>query len=156
MEKKMNLEKAFDINDLPVSQNAFEPIPAGIYPAEIAAAEFGPTKDGLGEAFDLRWKILGENYSNRVIFNKLNVKNHSKRAEEIGNEHLRSLMSLFSISKLTNTDQLVGRKASIKVSIKPENGEYSARNEVKAYWALAGSADAPSAVATSAPAWARK
>ena len=152
----MNLETAFDINDLPESENSFEPIPAGLYPAEISAAESKPTKDGNGQLINIQWKVIGENYSNRVIFNTLNVKNQSEAAERIGKEQLRSLMRVLNISKLTNTDQLIGGKAFIKVSVKPESGEYQARNEVKAYRPLVGVVSAKSAVATSAPAWARQ
>jgi hypothetical protein len=70
-------------------------------------------------------------------------------------------MRAIGVASLTDTDQLIGGKLSVKVVEKDD--EYGKGNDVKAYKALAGSsAPAPSAMASapaaskSAPPWAKK
>lgn len=139
--------------DLPVSQSGgFEPLPAGDYQVAVESAEIKTTNDGTGQYIKLRMKVSGPTHAGRIVFSNLNIRNKSPKAEEIGRQQLGDLMRAVGLATLTDTDQLIGGNLTVKLSIKPADGQYEAGNEVKAYKSLSGSAaPAPSFAAPSAP-----
>lgn len=168
------LGQTFDVNELPEGNSGtYEPLPEGNYNATITKAELKPTSDGTGEMIKLRLDITGPSHQGRVIFSNLNIKNASAKAEEIGRQQLGDIMRAIGLSKVTDTDQLVGGHLNIKVGIRDKRTDektgktYEASNDVKSYRAISGSA-APSfaapaagsvaaaAPAKAAPPWAAK
>lgn len=157
------LGDSFNVDDLPQGNGGnFDPVPAGIYDATITRADLKPTKDNTGSMIALRFDIVGPSHQGRVIFSNLNIRNKSPKAEEIGRQQLGEIMRAIGLSKVEDTDQLIGGQLKIKVEIEKKEG-YEARNVVKGFKALAGStaptpsAAAPaSAAAGAAPPWARK
>jgi len=93
---------------LPQSTRNFEPLPAGWYLATITSAELMTTKAGTGQYIKVRYDILGPTHQGRVVFGNLNIRNPSAKAEEIGLQQLGELMGAVGLSRLTDTDQLVG------------------------------------------------
>jgi hypothetical protein len=95
----------------------------------------------------------------------LNIKNASTKAEEIGRQQLGEIMRAIGLTKVTDTDQLIGGNLVIKLVVK--TGEY-AGNEIKGYKSLGSvspAAVAPfkpvgpaaaGAPAKAAPPWAKK
>jgi hypothetical protein len=165
------LGQTFSEENLPQGNSgSFDPIPAGWYNANITAAELKPTKDGSGQYIKVRYDITGPTHEGRVVFGNLNIKNASAKAEEIGRQQLGEIMRAIGLSKVTDTDQLIGGSLSIKLNIREAIGQYPAQNEVKGFKAITGSApsfaapssstadSAPSASepAKAAPPWARK
>ena len=161
-------ETAFDVNELPVGTvGNFEPLPAGWYTATIAQAELKDTKAGNGQYIKLRYDITGPTHQGRVVFGNLNIKNANPKAEEIGRQQLGEVMRAIGLSRVTDTDQLVGGHISIKLDVK-QDAQYGASNEVKGFKAVGGSvppaaampkatSPAPAAApAKAAPPWARK
>ena len=120
-------------SDLPENESNFEPIPGGTYPAEIKGAELKDTKSGTGKYISIQWSITGENYAGRVVFDMITTKNDNDEAVKIGQQNLRQLMEPTSLTKLSDTDQLIGRRCLIKVGVKPAQGDYDASNTVKGY-----------------------
>jgi hypothetical protein len=157
------LTESFDIATLPESTSSFDPLPAGWYQATITSTDLKTTKAGNGQYIKLRYDIVGPTHQGRVVFGNLNVFNPNPKAEEIGREQLRALMLAAGLSKLQDTDELVGATVEIKLDIR-NDPQYGASNEVKAFKAInAGGAPrpAPAAPATApagrpAPPWAKK
>lgn len=156
-----NLGQGFNANDIPEDTGGFSPIPAGEYQVNIANAELCNTKAGTGQYIKLRLDVIGPTHSGRVLFSNINIRNPNPKAEEIGRQQLGSIMRAIGVPSLTDTDQLIGGKMSVKVTVKSD--EYGEGNEVKAYKALSGSvapkpsaAPAAPAATGSAPPWARK
>jgi len=160
------LDEEISIDTLPVSTSNFDPLPAGWYSAAITGAEIKATKAGDGKYIAVKYTITGPSHQGRVIFGNLNIKNASTKAEEIGRMELGNIMRAIGLTKVNDTDQLIGGNLSIKLEVK--TGDY-AGNDIKGYKST-GSAPAavapfkpvgPSAAATGAPAkaappWAKK
>ena len=145
--------------DLPENESSFDPIPAGTYPAEIQKAELKDTKSGTGKYIHIQWGITGEQYTGRVVFEMVNFQNANKEAEAIGQATLRGIMEATGLAKLTDTDQLIGRRCQIRVKVRPASGDYDAQNEVKGH--KTNGSEQPSTPvsggsSSGAPPWAKK
>jgi len=157
------LSQAFEASQLPQSSGLYEPLPAGWYSATINQAEVRPTKDGNGEYIRVRYDITGPTHQGRTVFGNLNIKNASTKAEEIGRQQLGEIMRAIGLTRVTDTDQLIGGQLSIKLDIRPATEQYAAQNEVRGFKSLAGQpapapskpAAAPSAGAKTPP-WMKK
>lgn len=158
------LDQEYNIDSLPVGTNSFEPLPEGWYNATITGAEIKATKAGDGKYIALKYTITGPTHQGRVIFGNLNIQNPSTKAEEIGRQQLGEVMRAIGLSKVSDTDQLIGGNLGIKLTVR--TGEY-AGNEIKGFKALGNAAPAmtpafgnaaPTAAtpAKAAPPWARK
>jgi hypothetical protein len=159
------LDEEFSVDQLPVGNNNFEPLPEGWYNATITGAEIKATKAGDGKYIALKYNITGPSHQGRVIFGNLNIKNASTKAEEIGRQQLGEIMRAIGLAKVSDTDQLIGGNVGLKLTVR--TGEY-AGNEIKAFRALSGvqptavapfKAVGPSAAAApakAAPPWAKK
>ncbi len=157
------LDEALSVEDLPVSETSYEPVPAGWYNASITSAELKNTKAGGGQYIRLRYDITGPSHQGRVVFGNLNIRNASPEAERIGRQQLGEVMRAIGLGRINDTDQFVGGSLSIKLAIK-ESAQYGAQNEVKGYKAIEG-AKAPAATprasgpapaaAKAAPPWAK-
>lgn len=155
-----NLGSGFNVNDLPQDTGGFEPLPAGEYQVNIGGAELCNTKSGNGQYIKLALDVIGPTHQGRKLWANLNIRNQSAKAEEIGRSQLNSVMRAIGLVNLSDTDELIGGKLTVKVTIKDD--EYGKGNEVKAYKAIGGSAaPVPAAAAAAAPAkaappWAKK
>jgi len=162
-----SLGQTFDVNELPQGSGTFDPLPAGWYTAIINKAELLPTKDGSGQYIKVRYDITGPTHQGRVVFGNINIKNASAKAEEIGRQQLGDLMRSIGLSKVTDTDQLIGGALQIKLDIRPATEQYPAQNEVRGFKAIGNgappsfaaktdAAPASAAPAKAAPPWAKK
>ena len=157
------LEQPIELKDIPADEDReFSPIPAGWYTAAIAGADIRETKAGNGNYIAVRFDITGPEYQGRVVWTNLNTRNPNPKAEEIGRQQLGNIMRAVGLTKLEDTDQLLGGNLAIKVSVR-DDPTYGPGNEVKGYRAIEGSAPpvAPpdtktAAHAASAPPWASK
>jgi len=161
------LDEAFDVNSLPQSDNNFDPLPAGWYTTKIAGAEIKATKNGTGQYISVRYDIIGPSHQGRVVFGNINIKNANPKAEEIGRQQLGEIMRAIGLTRVTDTDQLIGGNVQIKLSVKQDE-TYGDKNEIKGFKAVTGGAmptasvpqefaqQAQSAPAASAPPWATK
>lgn len=151
------LGEAFGVDDLPQSDRNYDLIPEGWYNVSITKAEPGNTKSGTGQKIDIRYDITGPTHEGRVIFQAVNIRNQSQKAEEIGRQQLGEIMRAIGLARVEDTDQLVGGQLCIKIKIKqPTDRDIAAgysqpKNEVAGFKAIAGGM-APQPVASSAPA----
>ena len=162
------LNEEFNVNELPVGNGHFEPLPAGWYSATISQSELKDTKAGNGQYIKLRYDITGPTHQGRVVFGNLNIKNPNVKAEEIGRQQLGDIMRAIGLAKVTDTDQLIGGEIVIKLEVKQDE-TYGASNEVKGFKSASGSpapaaavipatakSPAPAASTKAAPPWAKK
>ena len=154
--------ESFDINSLPEQQNDFTPLPEGWYNAVINKAEIRDTKDKTGQYVAVRYDVTGPTHQGRVVFGNINIKNKSTAAEEIGRQALGSIMRAIGLSRVDDTDQLIGGALQIKVSIRTQEG-YEPTNDVRGYKAIEGASMPKVAVPApaqedgkAAPPWAKK
>jgi hypothetical protein len=157
------LDQEFNADDFVTSSN-FDPLPEGWYNVAIAGAEVKNTKAGTGQYIAIKYTVTGPTHQGRVVFGNLNIKNPNPRAEEIGREQLGAMMRAIGLSKIKDTDQLIGGNLSIKLSIQ-RDPTYGESNDVKAFKAISGATlPAPSSTPQTSPApgpsatppWARK
>lgn len=145
----------------------FDPVPAGDYTAMIVDSEIKPTKTGSGMYLQLVWQICDGQFANRRVWDRINIQNQNQMAEEIGRKQLSSICHAVGVLRVIDSAELHERPCSIKVVLKPGEGQYLPSNEVKGYRALDGSAPPPAvgrpaappaapAAAVAAPPWARK
>ena len=160
------LRETFSVDTLPQSDRSYDPLPAGWYDVEIAGAEIRTTKAGTGEYIAVRYDVTGPSHAGRVIFGNLNISNANPTAEKIGKQQLGELMLAIGLKNVSDTDQLIGHRCSIKLSIR-KSEEYGDSNDVKGWKAVAGGAPpaaaaapspapAPQAPAGNAPPWANR
>lgn len=111
----------------------YEPLPAGWYEVYITDAELKYTKNGDGKYISVMYNIVGPTHEGRVVYGNLNIKNPNPVAEEIGRQQLGSLIRAIGLSKVTDTDELIGGHIYIKLGIREASGDFDASNYVKAY-----------------------
>ena len=157
-----SLGQTFDVNSLPEGEGGdYSPLPEGWYTCEIDSCVLNPTKDGTGEYLKLRYNITGPSHQGRVVFGNINLRNKSDKAEAIGLQQLRELLTACGLKAVNDTDQFCGHNISIKLKVKPATDQYPAGNEVRGFKALEGrmsAAPAPirqQAAPTPSPAGAR-
>lgn len=156
-----HLGETFSTDELPQS-SGYDTLPAGWYNAKITEAKLKDTNDRTGQLIAVRYDIIGPTHQGRVVFGNINIRNKSDKAQEIGRQQLGDIMRSIGVPKLENTDQLIGGTLQIKVSVQPERTDektgqvYDARNEVKGFKAIEGSAPPMPSGGGSAPAAAKK
>lgn len=131
------LDQTFNANDLPEG-GTFEPVPAGQYQVAITEATLETTKAGNGQYIKLRMDIEGPTHEGRVLWCNINIRNPNPKAEEIARQQLGDIMRSIGLSQVSDTDQLVGGRLSVKVTVK-EDEQYGPGNEVKGFKAVEGS-----------------
>ncbi len=158
----MLLDEQFDLDALPVSAPSFEPLPAGWYTASISGAEVKNTKSG-GKMISLKYEIIGPTHSGRFVFGNLNIRNANPKAEEIGRQQLGDIMRAIGLTRLSDTDDFIGGKLSIKLKV-TQNEQYGPGNDIQGFKALEGGAiprptmpaSTASTNAAGTPPWAKK
>jgi len=132
------LGQEFNVNEMPESVG-FDPIPAGWYIAKITAADLKDTKAGTGKYINVRYDVMAPSHEGRVLFSMITVANPNPKAEEIGRQNLGDLMRAIGLKKVQDTDQLIGGKCQIKVTVEPGTEQYpDPKNNVKGWKALEG------------------
>lgn len=142
-------------------------LPAGKYLAMAIASELKATKTGTGEYLQITFEVLDGAAKGRKIFERLNIRNNNKTAEDIAQRALSALCHAVGVIELEDSDQLHDKPVVLDVAVDPSKGEYSAQNRVKGYSAAGGSpvqrqaiketvATTSSASAGGSPVWKRK
>ena len=142
-------------------QEAFDPIPAGWYPAQIVESEMKAGSKPGSSYLAITLQIMGGDFNNRKVFDRFNLQNANPVAVEIAYRSLSAVCHAVGLIQVADSQLLHGRPMMVKVSVRParvdatSGSAYDASNEVKGYKALDASvAVAGGAPATGAPAWA--
>jgi hypothetical protein len=161
----------FNRNQLP-KNDSYDLLPAGWTTARVRDAIVHTTKTGNSDVLDIQWEIVGPANAGRVTFGTIILKHDtSDKAEEIGLKNLNALLEANNLIKISVPDydrgkqlrvpELVGKICDIKISVKPAEGKWEAKNEIKGYRSLVGSplptvlaaSDSPAPAATAKKPW---
>ena len=128
------------------------PLPPGSYEVIIAQSDIKATKAGTGEYIELEMQIVDGEYQGRRIWERLNVNNPNKTAEDIAKAALGALCMAVGVDDLTDTEQLHDIPFIIGVEIDRKD---PTRNRVMSYGQAAAPAPKPAPAKPAAPAGAR-
>lgn len=120
--------------------NNFDPIPAGIYNAQVTESDMKRLGSGNGDCLNLTLSILDGPMVNRKVWARLNIRHTNAQAQSIAQAQLSSLCHAVGVINLTDSTQLHMKPLRIKVKVRAADGQYSASNDVTAFEALAGGA----------------
>jgi hypothetical protein len=121
-----------------------EPVPAGIYEAEITGSDVKDAKTGNGSYLALEFTILGPTHARRKVWKNITLTNTNAQAEQIGHGQLSALCHAVNIPKLDDSDQLFQKLLRLRVGIEPAKGQYPAKNDITGFEAH-GNTPAPQA-----------
>ena len=128
-----------------------ELVPPGRYRARIIESEMIPTKKGDGgEYLQLTWSILGGDFDDKYVWQRLNIVNKSEQAQGIAKRQLKNLMNALNVDELDDSEQLHNQPLDIDVVIEKGTNGYADKNDVKGFYANIPS-PAPAPAAPSAP-----
>lgn len=122
----------------------FSTIPNGEYFAQIIESEVSETKAKNGTLLKLTWQITEGEYENRRIWQQLCIKHQNETAQKIAQGHLKQICEAFGIQgHISNSEELHGYVARVKVGLGKKQEGYEQRNEIKKVSPYAGD-EAPS------------
>lgn len=111
---------------------AFDALPAGDYDVVIIASEMKPTKSGTGSYLQLTLQVLGGQYQNRKLFDRLNLDNPNATAVTIAKGTLSAICRAVGVLTPKDSAELHNKplKATVRVT---KDGEGNPSNEIKGY-----------------------
>lgn len=124
----------------------FSPVPEGEYAVAITGAELKGTSKG-GTMLVLDFSIMTGPNEGRVIYDRLNINcPGSEKAENIAKQSLAKICKAIDTPTLKSTNELLGKRLKIKVSIRKGEGTYidktgaerqsQDQNDIKGYYSL--------------------
>jgi len=124
------LDLGFNVED--VEPAKFDLLPDGIYDFDVTKIAIEPTKDGTGKRLNVELTITTDGFAGRKIFDGINIRNKSEKAEAIGREQASALFRSCGVGG-SDAAALAGKSGRCKIKTQPEQNGYEARNVVKAY-----------------------
>lgn len=137
----------FDAASVPAPN--YDPLPAGWYAVEIAAAAVKDNKAKTGKYLKLEMVVLDAPHEGRRIFTQINLSNPNAQAVEIGQRELAALAMACGVPALRDSAELLQKQIGVKLKIKTGEGR-DPENDVCGYRAI-GTAAAPTAKPAAAP-----
>lgn len=125
--------------------DSFEAIPAGEYPAILIKSERKKTASGAGELLELQFQILSGQYQNRRLFTRINIRNPSDKAQQIGWSQLSSLARAVDVMSPKSSEELHDKPLVIVVKVRDDQ-QYGKQNEIVNYKHRHAGANRPSNV----------
>lgn len=135
----------------PASNPVRSPLPKDIYQAIVMDSTIKATKLGTGQYIELTLQIVDGQFAGRRLWDRLNISNPSKKAEDIALAQLQSLCQAVGVTNMTDTFQLHDRPFSVTVDIDRKEPD---RNRIVSYQSAgwAGGEAPRAAAAPAAPA----
>ena len=129
----------------PMQPRSFAPLPNGEYETIITKSDVKPTKAGTGHYLELEMQVVSGEHSGRRHWERLNIDNPNKQAEDIAKAALAGLCMAVGVEDMTDTVQLhdIPFIATFEIDRKEPD-----RNRITGY----ASADAPAPAKAAAPA----
>jgi len=142
----------FDANNVEPAQS-YDVLPKGKYLCMAVASQIKPTKKNNGEYLEITFEVIDGQGKGRKIWERLNIRNENKKAEEISQRKLSSLCRAVGVLNLSDTDQLHNIPVVLDVDIEQREG-YDPQNAIKSYTSSGSTAPVASnpALRSSAPA----
>lgn len=121
---------------------AFDVIPKGEYLAAAVSSEMKATKSMTGQYLQLSFEILEGKFKGRRVFERLNIQNENKTAEEIAQRTLSALCHALGIMQLHESEQLHDIPVLISLVVEEGKGDYGPSNRITGYASASGGAPA--------------
>jgi hypothetical protein len=118
---------------------AYDVLPKGKYLSMAVASEMKQTKAGTGEYLQITFEVLEGSGKGRKLFERLNIRNQNKQAEEIANRQLSALCHATGVMLLSDSEQLHNIPVVLDVGIEEGRDGYEPQNRIKGYSAAGGS-----------------
>ena len=101
------------------------PIPAGVYMAQITAAEEKQTQDYSGYYLHITFSIVGGQYAGRLVWGNITTASSSPEKMATGRRHMANLLDGCGLPRRINdSDILLQKVLPIKVRIQKGNEQY--------------------------------
>lgn len=140
----------FNPAEVPEDDRSFEPLPAGDYLMQIIESDIKPTKTG-GEQLVLTLEVMDGPFSNRRVWDRLNIKNQNADAQRIAQRSLADLCLAVGVTSLRQTEDLHFKPFTGRLAVKPDKtGQYGPSNSVR-YKAKGGAVPAGKVGAVAGP-----
>lgn len=121
-------------------QQSFDVLPKGKYLAMAIASDLKPTKNGSGSYLQFTFEIVDGAFKGRKIFERLNIQNSNKVAEDIAQRALSSFCRAVGVLNVSDSAQLHNLPVMLDVVIDEGKNGYSDQNRVYGYSAANGAA----------------
>lgn len=97
----------FNANSIePQQPREYGPLPAGEYSMMVTKSAIKATKAGTGNYLELEMQVCAGEHSGRRHWERLNIDNPNKQAEDIAKAALASLCLAVGVTDLSDTEQL--------------------------------------------------
>lgn len=126
----------------PMAPRTYGPLPEGEYEMMVVKSDVKPTKAGNGHYIELEMHVISGEQSGRRVWERLNVDNPNKDAENIAKAALAALCVAIGLEDMTETEQLHDQPFIAKLEIDRKDPE---RNRIVGYESVVGQAKAPAA-----------
>jgi len=119
-------------------QDEYAPIPNGMYPAFVDEVMFKASKAGA-EYMNVKFKIFGDNYANRVVWNIYNVMHPKEQVRNIAFGDLKKMFTANGMEEsemdFTSKEQLAAAVKDCRVYLKltQKTDDYGTKNVIKGY-----------------------
>lgn len=124
--------RGFDANEVEPISN-FEPIPAGTYAAVITESEMKSTKAGNGHFLQLTFQVIDGEYKNRLLWNRLNLRNASATAVQIAKAELSAICRAVGVMAPQDSVELHDLPLVIHVKCKKRGDTGEVVNEIRGF-----------------------
>jgi len=123
----------FNADDFQTEQRDFSPLPAGEYLAVITASTEKGTRAGTGSYLELTFQVIDGEHKGRQLWERLNINNPNKTAEQIARESLAAICKAIGITTPDDSSELHDAPMVIIVGHRKrqDNGEIT--NVIKGY-----------------------
>lgn len=132
----------------PQKPRAYGPLPAGDYEMIVARSDIKPTNAGTGHYIELEMHVVSGEHSGRRLWERLNVDNPNKTAEDIAKQALSALQLAVNVPNMSDTEELHDKPFIASVAIDRKDPE---RNRIMGYTSSSGAVTAKPAPVKAVP-----
>lgn len=101
----------------PTAAPSRAPLPKGTYAVIILDSLIRATKAGTGHYIELTMQVIEGQYAGRRYWERLNVSNPNKQAEDIALARLQSICQAVGVPNMTDTAELHDKPFSVTLDI---------------------------------------
>lgn len=122
----------FEFDPSTVEGNKYGLLPVGEYIAEVTNSDYKVTKNGTGKYIELEFTILDGEYAGRKFWDRLNVVNENKQAQDISNATLKDILTAVGhVGRFRDTSNLHNIPMKMKISITTRKGSGEEQNSAR-------------------------
>lgn len=119
------LNQPMDVSQEKGGAAKLPPIPAGVYMAQITAAEEKQTQDYSGWYLHITFSIVGGEYAGRLVWGNITTANSNPEKMATGRRHMANLLDGCGLPRrIDDTDTLIQKVCPIKVRVQKGNEQY--------------------------------